>query len=81
MSTGCGCKEIYRFPHNILIPTLLLYLLLFAAATLLFVHVKKMFFVLVPLRFCNKILCIKHFFPTCSINTHTGNYGRPTAAI
>ena len=34
---------------------LLLYLFFFAAASLLFVH----FFVLVPVLFCNYILCIK----------------------
>ena len=32
---------------------LLLYLLFFAAASLLFVLFKKMFFVLVPVHFCN----------------------------
>ena len=21
VATGCGCKEVYRFPHTILIPT------------------------------------------------------------
>ena len=37
MSSGCGCKEVYRFPHYYL-SLLLLYLLFFAAASLLFVH-------------------------------------------
>ena len=45
MSSGCGCKEIYRFSH-ITYPLCLLYLLFFAAASLLFVHF-FMFFVLV----------------------------------
>ena len=35
MATGCGCKEVYRFPHT-LIPTPLVSVL-FAAASLLFV--------------------------------------------
>ena len=38
---------------------LLLYLFFFAAASLLFLHLKKMFFVLVPVLFCNYISCIK----------------------
>ena len=54
---GCGCKEVYRLPH-ITYP-LLLYLFFFAAASLLFVHFLKMFFVLVQVLFCDKILCIK----------------------
>ena len=33
----CGCKEVYRFPHNIYyLSLLLLYLLFFAAASVLF---------------------------------------------
>ena len=32
---------------------LILYLFFFTAASLLFVHLKKMFFVLVPVLFCN----------------------------
>ena len=39
-----------------------------------------MFFVLVPVLFCIFILCIKKFFSR-SINTNTGNYRHPTAAI
>ena len=35
---GCGCKEVYRFPHTTYISLLLLYLFFFAAASLLFVH-------------------------------------------
>ena len=45
MSSGCGCKEVYRFPH-------ITYPYSFAAASLL-VHLKKMFFVLVQVHFCN----------------------------
>ena len=40
MASGCGCKEVYRFPH-ITYPLFLLYLLFFAAASLLFVHFKR----------------------------------------
>ena len=46
----------------LLIPTPLVSVL-FTAASLLFVHLKKMFFVLVPVLFLNYILCIKYFFP------------------
>ena len=38
MSSGCGCKEVYIFPH-ITYPYSSLYLLFFAAASLLFVVV------------------------------------------
>ena len=37
---GCGCKEVYRFPHTTY-PCI--YLLFFAAASLLFVHFFKCF--------------------------------------
>ena len=48
----------------LLIPTplVLLCLFFFTAASLLFAHLKKKFFVLVPVRFCNYILCIKKIF-------------------
>ena len=42
VASGCGCKEVYRFHHNYL-SLLLLYLLFFAVASLLFVHVFKCF--------------------------------------
>ena len=35
--------EVYRFPHTIYLSLLLLYLFFFAAASLLFVHLKKFF--------------------------------------
>ena len=44
-----------------------------------FCSFKKMCFVLLPVLFCNKIECMKEKMH--SINTHTGDYGRPTAAI
>ena len=57
MSSGCGCKEvyIYRFLHNITYPYILPSCIrsFAAAASLLFVHLTKKFFVLVPVHFCN----------------------------
>ena len=37
VASGCGCKEVHRFPHTTL------YLFFFTAASLLFVHLKKYF--------------------------------------
>ena len=49
---GCGCKEVYRFPHiTLLIPTPLVSVLICSSSC--FVHLKKIFFVLVPVLFCN----------------------------
>ena len=50
VATGCGCKEVYRFPHTSNYLSLLLLYLSFFTATLLFIFFKT-FFVLVP--FCN----------------------------
>ena len=36
VASGCGSKEVYRFPHYLSL--LLLYLFFFAAASLLFVN-------------------------------------------
>ena len=47
-------RYIYIFPHNLLLNypyILLLYLFFLAAASLLFVHFLKMFFILVPVLF------------------------------
>ena len=44
VATGCGFKEIYRFPHTT-------FTVLFAAASLLFCSFLKMFLVLVPVLF------------------------------
>ena len=57
---------------------LLLYLFFFAAATLLFVHF-FIFSFLFQYFFVIKFDVLHNF--SCSINTHTGNYGHPTAAI
>ena len=40
--SGCGCKEVYRFPHTIY-PYSSCICSFFAAASLLFVHLKKCF--------------------------------------
>ena len=52
---GCGCKEVYRFPHTTYPYSSYIYLFFFTAASLLIVHF-LMFFVLVPVLFCNKIM-------------------------
>ena len=49
VAAGCGCKEVYR--SSFYLSLLLLYMFFFTAASLLFVHLKKMFFVLVPVLF------------------------------
>ena len=73
VASGCGC--IWRYIDSSYTTT---YLLIFAAASLLFVHFLKCFSfnVLVPVHFCN--LC-NNF--SRSINTHTDDYGRPAVAI
>ena len=48
MSSGCGCKEVYRFPH-ITYPCSSCICSFFAVASLLFVNF-FMFFVLVSIR-------------------------------
>ena len=62
----------------LLIPLLLLYLLFFAAGSLLLVKFLNVFFH-VPVLFVIKFYVLNIF--SLSINTDTGNYGRPTAAI
>ena len=42
LATGCGCKEVYRFPHT----TYPYSSCICSFLHLLFVHLKKMFFVL-----------------------------------
>ena len=59
----------------LLIPTPLVYAL-FAAASLLFVHLKKCFSFLFQYFFVIYVIIFSR-----SINTHRGDYGRPTAAI
>ena len=54
VATGCGFKEIYRFPH-----TTYLVSVLFCSSIPTFLFIFKMFFVLVPVLFLNYILGIK----------------------
>ena len=46
---GCGCKEVYRFPHIYYLSLLLLYLFFFAAASILFVNLKNLIYTIQPL--------------------------------
>ena len=57
MSSGCGCKELYRFPHITYPYSSCILSFLQQHPDFLFIF--KMFFVLVPVLFCNYILCIK----------------------
>ena len=41
VASGCGCNEVYRFPHNITYPYSSCICSFFAAASLLFVHFKN----------------------------------------
>ena len=80
VATGCGCKEVYRFPHTTYkLSLLLLYLLFFTAASLLFVHLVKCFSFLFQYFFVITFYVLNNF--SRSINTHICNYGLPTAAI
>ena len=64
VATGCGCKEVYRFPHTtILIPTPLVSVL-FAAASLLFVHFFKCFSFLFQYFFVITFYVLNNFFHT-----------------
>ena len=76
VDSGCGCKKVYRFPHNYNLFLHLLYLLFFAAASLLFSSFLNVF------RFCSGAFFVMYVKKISrSINTHTGDYGRPTVAI
>ena len=68
MPSGCGCKEIFRFPH-ITCPYS-------AAASLLFVHFFKCFSFLFQYIFVIYLIIFSH-----SINKHTGDYGHCTEAV
>ena len=56
VATGCGCKGYIDF-LILLIPTPLVCVLFYSSIP--FCSLKKKFFVLVPVLFCNYILCIK----------------------
>ena len=87
VASGCGEEEVgvasdvvvrRYIDFIILLILLFLYLFFLAAASLPFVHKKKCFSFLFQYFFVIKLCII--FFPH-SINTHTCNYGHPTAAI
>ena len=54
---GCGCKEVYRFPHTTY--PYFSCICSFLQQHPYFLFIKKKFFALVPVLFCNYILCIK----------------------
>ena len=54
---GCGCKEVHRFPHTTYPYSSCI--CSFCSSIPTFCSFLKMFFVLVPVLFCNYILCIK----------------------
>ena len=65
-----GCKEVYRFPH-----------ITYLVSALFLQHPYFLFIFKNVFRSCSDTfwnLC-KTF--SCCINTHTGDYGRPTEAI
>ena len=61
VATGCGCNEVYRFLHSTYPYSSRICCFLQQYPTT-FCSFKKTFFVLVPVLFCNYILCIKYFF-------------------
>ena len=75
VATGCGCKEVYRFPHTTYPYSSCICSFLQQHPVFFF----EMLFVLVPVLFVIELYALINF--SHSINTHTGNYGRPTAAI
>ena len=43
VASGCGCKEVYRFSHISYPYSSCIYLFIFTAAFLLFIHEKNVF--------------------------------------
>ena len=78
VATGCGCKEVYKFPHTTF-PTPLVAVLFYSSIPT-FCSFFKMFFVLVPVLFKITFYVLNNFF-TQYKHTATGNYGHPTASI
>ena len=70
---GCGCKEVYRVP---LITYPYTSCICSFCSIPTFCSFLKMFFVLVTVLFVNYVIIF-----SCSLNTHMGDYGRPTEAI
>ena len=77
MGVASGCKEVYRFLHNTYPYSSCICSFMQQHPYFLFIK-KFFFFVLVPILFVIKfyVNIFSH-----SINTYTGDYGRPTAAI
>ena len=73
MASGCGCKEIYRFPHYLSL--LLLFLFFFAAASLIFFHFSKCFLFLIQCYLVIKCYVLNNVLH--NISTHNGEYGVP----
>ena len=71
VATGCGCKEVYRFPHTTYpySSCICSFLQLHPYFLLIFY---LCFSFLVPDFFVIKFYVLIFF--SCSINTHTGNY-------
>ena len=79
VATGCGCKEVYNIDFLILIIPTPLVIVLFYSSILTFCSFLKCFSFLFQYSFVIKFYVLNIF--SRSINTHMGNYGRPTAAI
>ena len=78
VATGCCCKEVYRFPHTTYPYSSCI--CLFYSSIPTFCSFKKKVFRSCSSTFLQLNLMYKINFSR-GINTHTGNYGRPTAAI
>ena len=72
---GCGCKEVYKFPHTTYPYSScicsFLYLFFLQQHPFFFVHFFKMFFVLVPVFFVIKFYVLNNFFAQ-----YKNTYGR-----
>ena len=62
VASGCGCKEVYRFPHITYPSILFLYLFFFAAASLLFVLFLICFLILSVTKKLHNHSIIAHVF-------------------
>ena len=60
VATGCGCKEVYRFPHTTYPYSSCICSFLQSIPTFLFIL--KMFFVLVPVLFLITFYVLNNFF-------------------
>ena len=77
VASGCGCKEVYRFPH-IAYPYSSC-ICSFCSSIPTFCSFKKCFSILFRYFFVTKFYVLKFF--SHSINTHTADYGHPTEAM